>query len=183
VSTLRVDNLNARTGTSIVVPTGTRLYAPGHVVQVVQNTLTTAVSTSTTSYANTGLIASITPTYSNSKILVTTSCIAKIVNGSTTQFAGAGIKLLRNISGSDTTIIDSVGDASGPYNVWMNSGSGSATIHLQTHSFNYLDSPATTSSITYRTQGRVYTSGMTLQINPTDTYTGTASIILMEIAQ
>ena len=183
MSTLRVDNLNARTGTTIRIPTGNSLYAPGHVVQVVQNTLTTVVSTSSTSYANTGLIASITPTYSNSKILVTTSCIARIVNGSPGNYAGGGIKLLRNVSGSDTTIIDSIGDATGPYNIWLNSGSGSQTIHLQTHSFNYLDSPSTTSSITYRTQGRVYASGLTLQINPTDTYTGTASIILMEIAQ
>ena len=182
MSTLRVDNLNARTGTKITVPTGTTLYAPGHVVQVVQNTLTTSVTTTSTSFANTGLVASITPIYANSKILVTTNM--SIRSAQTGNYAGGGIRLVRNLTGSDTTIVDSVADGSGPYSFWTQAGGASSVNILQMHTINYLDSPGTTSSLTYRTQGRLYSSSVTyIYFNPSDNNTGTATIVLMEIAQ
>lgn len=78
MSTLRVDNLNARTGTSIAVPTGTHFYAPGHVIQVVNYTSNTATSsTATLPYDNTIpqitegfeiLSATITPKSASSKL-------------------------------------------------------------------------------------------------------------------
>ena len=71
MSTLRVDNLNARTGTTISVPSGTRLYAPGSVVQVQQTDfLSTWSASSATPVDVTGMSVSITPISTSSKILV-----------------------------------------------------------------------------------------------------------------
>ena len=78
MSTLRVDNLNARTGTTISIPTGNSFYVPGHIIQVVNQTSNTATtSTATIPYDNTIpqitegfeiLSVTITPKSANSKL-------------------------------------------------------------------------------------------------------------------
>lgn len=74
--TLTVQNLqgpsSGANANKIIVPSGQTLYAPGHVVQVVQEYVanTGGVSTTSTSFAASGIIASLTPKSSNSLILV-----------------------------------------------------------------------------------------------------------------
>ena len=64
MSTLRVDSLQGQTA-------GTNRY----IVQVVQNVLTTRFTSTSTSYAVvTGASASITPSSTNNKVLVTVDC-------------------------------------------------------------------------------------------------------------
>ena len=78
-STLKINNLDTASGTTITLPTGKTLVGtddgafrvPGAVLQVVQVATTTTTSTSSTSFVDTGLTATITPKSSSSKILVT----------------------------------------------------------------------------------------------------------------
>lgn len=111
----------------------------GAILQIVSANYSTATLNSTSTYADTGLSASITPKSSSSKILV-----MAVQNGvsKTDSATYVGIKLLR---GSTDIALMSV-YASNTSST-ANSGTGSVAI-------NYLDSPATTSSTTYKTQFR-----------------------------
>jgi len=147
----------------------------GSVLQVVQANTTTTVTVSTATYTDTGLSASITPSSATSRILVLVqqSSYAFVSSGGT----GGGIKLLRN----STDIYNPMPtDGVGPYGFYSAGGSIYLIANLQ-----YLDSPATTSSITYKTQGRPYFpsagQGVSFQVGGASQNAG-SSIILMEIA-
>ena len=107
----------------------------GKVLQVVQGTYNTEVSSSSTTYVATGLTVSITPTSATSKIYV-----HAIINGLTKSSGSANnasnIRLLRNAA---TTIITSSG-----INYTGTDGTNQGQGVIQ-----YLDSPATTSATTY----------------------------------
>ena len=133
MTTLYVDN--------IAPNLQSRVSVPGHVIQVVQTVYSTDTTNSTSSYADTGLSASITPSSTSNKILVLVSQNAwadrdsSVING---QF-----KLFRNT----TELLQN------QYAIQIEA-SGSGTVKSgQMVSLNYLDSPSTTSSITYKTQG------------------------------
>ena len=78
MSTLFVNNLNTASGSTITVPTGKQIIgtdtnsikAPGMIIQVVQFTNATQVSTASTSAVVTNLAGTITPKYSTSHIYV-----------------------------------------------------------------------------------------------------------------
>jgi hypothetical protein len=148
----------------------------GSVLQVVQATTSTTVSVTTSSYTDTGLTASITPTSSSSKILVLVNQ-SIVISGSTGSQYG-GMKLLRGA----TSILDPVESGGAPYDF------GFATYGNQGMynrlSINYLDSPATTSATIYKTQGRPYnsTTAGTMAFQVGGSPNGTSTIILMEIA-
>ena len=55
----------------IIVPSGQTLSAPGHVTQVKQLILTTAESITSTSFTNSSVTVSITPSLTTSKVRVT----------------------------------------------------------------------------------------------------------------
>ena len=151
----------------------------GNVLQVVSTTKTDTFSTTSTSPADiTGLTVSITPTSSSSKILVIVS-ISLGNNGST----GSILRLLR-----DSTLINSGDVASNRLLGYAYIGADSQ-YNIHTYSSNYLDSPATTSTITYKTQTHT-TSGNPVYVNRTsadrDTTTydgrGASTITVMEVA-
>jgi hypothetical protein len=128
-------NLPAVSGT--IVTTGSP--QSGGVIQVIQGTYGTEVSNNTDTPADTGLSASITPKFSTSKILVlvTQNGCTKVTG---TTSSGVTLNLVRN----STTILDKAAYAVG-YNA-------ASTFFIGTISFQYLDSPATTSATTYKTQ-------------------------------
>jgi hypothetical protein len=137
----------------------------GKLIQVVQSTYATAVTNSTSTLTNTGLTATITPTSATSKILVWVS------HGSMQKSAGAAgnviqLSLLRGASVILTT--SSRGGSSNPTAIDNNASM----------SFSYLDSPATTSATTYKTQfsNPNNTASVVAQYN-----NDTAVIILMEV--
>jgi len=107
----------------------------GSVLQVVQATTTTQITTTSTSFVTTGLSVVITPKFSTSKILITA-----VPNG---VYATVGIAvyftLYRNGSNIDPT-------GTG-YMTQLYSGTGNNT--LASLSFTYLNSPASTSAQTY----------------------------------
>lgn len=123
--------LPASTGT--VVTTGTP--ASGNVIQVVNATYSTQVTNSTTTNADSGLTATITPKFSTSKILCIVS-MAGLYNGGTASL-GTQLQLIRG----STNIIQ--------FARYTNYASGVLFTQAGT---NYLDSPATTSATTYKVQ-------------------------------
>ena len=117
----------------------------GKVLQVVQTTYTTeAVSTSTT-YADSGLSLSITPTSATSKILA----LVNFATGSTRAAAYAASKI-RFMRGS--TEIAVMGGGTHNQAIYFEGDTMTYTLIRDIFSFNYLDSPATTSATTYKVQ-------------------------------
>jgi hypothetical protein len=159
----------------------------GSVLQVVSNTTSTSVSISSITFTDSGLSATITPTSSTSKILVMVTQ-SMDVYASGRGDLGMGIQLLRgatviwNPSVSGTTSPSTGAGYGGGY---VNAGGANQIeVDLQIP-ITYLDSPANTSPITYKTQGGLYTTAnaavLTFQ-SAGAANNGKSSIILMEIA-
>jgi len=157
---------------------GTITGVPGQVLQVVNTTSTTYTAINTNTYTDTGLSLSITPTSSTSKILIMISQPYRIYNQTSASNAGGGVKLLRG----STAILVPVEDSGGPYQLWFTS-SATGPSSRAIWSCSFLDSPATTSSTTYKTQARRYDSNSQIVFQEGDSVgTSTAMITLMEIA-
>lgn len=158
---------------TLTVPdvTGTldRLNRAGNILQVVNATYSTTTSSSSGTYADTGLTATITPTSASSKILVLINLngIAKFTNDTS-----VGAKLVRGT----TDILTFEGSGAGTGTTVTNAVSSSSTC--------FLDSPATTSATTYKVQFRSNSSNASVSINSTSgglTVT-TSTITLLEVA-
>jgi hypothetical protein len=72
MSELSVGQLRGLTVNSnvITVPSGHKLSAPGHILQVVEVTSSTVVTNNSSTYVSTGLSATITPSSTSSKVMV-----------------------------------------------------------------------------------------------------------------
>jgi hypothetical protein len=162
---------------TVTVPalTGTMLTTStaGTVLQVVQGTTNTTVSVSTGGYTDTGLTATITPTSATSKILVFINQAFYTSISAGSQYGG--IRILRG-----STVIFYPLEYGGAPDDFGVATYGSAVYNRG--SINYQDSPATTSAVTYKTQGRPYNTSGTMVFQPTGDVNGTSTIILMEIA-
>jgi len=147
------------TGTQ-TIPRGT--LPTGSVLQVVNATGTTGASNTTTTFADTGLTGTITPTSATSKIL-----IFGHMGDFRTNTTSNGIKINLCRNGSEIyRIAQELLYITNALDVGMD--------------FNYLDSPATTSAVTYKTQFAQLTgAGGTAQSNPNNP---AWSITMMEIA-
>jgi hypothetical protein len=158
-STLTVDNIVGAT-------TAGNVHMPGGVVQVVQGTTSTRTAISTGTYTFTGLTATITPKFNNSKILVQIEqqgCKATLI-----QTGDINLRLQRN----STDI----------YKFALGYFYGNVTTEFRSGiSGCYLDSPATTSATVYRTMFAANDGGScTVQNDNANTI---STITLMEIAQ
>jgi len=132
----------------------------GKVLQVVQATYATPVTTTSGSYVTSGLTVSITPSASTSKILVMYTMNNQTSRSGT--YSDYQIALYRN----STSVID-FGNT--------NWGDGGGFVYaMNFDSGMYLDSPSTTSSTSYTVYGK-RTVGTLVMNN------GTSSIIAMEI--
>ena len=141
----------------------------GKVLQVVQNTTatSTSVSNSTTLTVATGLTVAITPSLSSSKILVMMNCGG--------MSSGVTNSILISMFRGSTAIVERNRQG-------YNSGTGTNAWTSVPFVMSYLDSPSTTSEITYSFKvGTGAGSGTSLQINPGG---GTVPgiVIAMEIA-
>ena len=138
----------------------------GSVLQVVNGSYATEVTSTTSSYVTTGLTASITPRSISSKILVFVNAngLFKVNNTSIALrlYRGAGsIFQFETLSGYTAT---ATGNAIGSV------------------STSYLDSPATTSSTTYTVYFASASNVSIVYINGTNGGASTSTITLMEIA-
>ena len=136
----------------------------GTVLQVVSANYGTSASNSTNVYADTGLTATITPKYSTSKILVLISQNGLRKNAGDNRI---GLQFLRN-----STVL-----ATFETNATYSQTSG--VLGVGGNSLCYLDSPATTSSTTYKTQFRAVSNVASVSVQVDD---ATSTITLMEIA-
>jgi len=118
----------------ITMASGKDMVSTGHVLQVVQAQIATDQSTTSTSYVTSNLSASITPSSTSSKILV-------MLNGGNT---------FNNTNGNDVLVTfyrDGSAVETGPHALIENTpGTNSFKSNW---SACYLDSPSTTSSVTY----------------------------------
>ena len=142
-SILKVNELQDAGGNTILSSDGSGTFtsslpaSTGRIVQMVQSIDTSQLSSSSTSYVDTGLSASITPSSSSNKVLViVTTGVHGIDTASTT---GLKLKLVRD----STDLIEQSSWGSHPTITY---------IYGQGHCFNYLDSPSSTSSTTYKLQ-------------------------------
>ena len=135
-------------------------FGTGKVLQVVTATSTGGSDTTSTSYVATALTAAITPSSTSNKVLVL-AC----GNAASSSTAGKGIySILR-----DTTEVTS--------------GSFLAILDLEnnenTIAINYLDSPSSTSEITYKVAHKSNNSSRTSRWNKSN---GTTVMVLVEVA-
>ena len=150
--------------------TGLKWAAPaggGKVLQVVQDTDTSGFSTASTTYQDTGLSVTITPSSASSKVLITVAGVQGYFAHSGSQTSAYGsFRLVRT-----STQLQEVNG--GGYGLASSSGK----VFYFTPNFGYLDSPATTSATTYKVQGRCESGGST-----TAAYTASATIIASIVA-
>lgn len=149
-----------------------RTVTTGNVLQVVEATNNTQATTTSTSYADTGLTANITPSSTSNKVLVIISAI--LSTNSDQALANlsdiGGLKLVRN----STDILDPVGGKA----IGIVVGSGFPILNTVIP-LSKLDSPSSTSAVTYKLQYASKTSGKSVRFNGN---TGTSTIQLMEIS-
>ena len=160
MSVLKVDTINEKTS-------GNGVQISGHVVQVVTNTTSAQATTVGQGITDTGLSVNITPTSSTNKVYVMTS-----FNGGTDNAGAGGVFYIFR----DSTQIMMQGSAY--------SASGGST--YGGHALMLLDSPATTSQITYKLRFENQSSGSYTARFNTDygNVTGElATMTVMEIAQ
>jgi hypothetical protein len=168
----------------VTVPSGHTLYAPGHVIQVVQTVRTSVFSASVAGgvASSPAIEAIITPKFASSKVL----CLVEF-NGSVTGVSALYAYLFRGGSVSDYR-----GDAdSSRVRVASATGGGSLNAVIPYGgTISYLDSPNTTSPVTYDLRLGQSGSTQTVYLNRgvtdlTDSSYGrtASSITLMEIAQ
>ena len=176
-----VDGTTGITFPSAIAGVSATQQYSGRILQVVSTTKTDNFSTTSSTLVDiTGLSATITPTSASSKILV---MVAIQVGGENNYYAE--FSLLRN----STAIGNYTGGSGGtPGFMGANSVNDYAQYYIETAANQYLDSPATTSAITYKMQVQSMNSPLTIYINRTFDVgnaircTGSSVITLMEIA-
>jgi hypothetical protein len=160
--TLVADSSTA-TGLAYAAPAG-----GGKVLQVVYASTTTETTVASTSFTDTTLTATITPSAATSTVLAIVS--QNLFMERNTTGVACGIKLFRDA----TNILD----LGYPFNFNLagitNFGGGA----LQ--SFSYVDSPSSTSALTYKTQIAVNTTANSGYVKA-QTSSNASTIILMEI--
>ena len=136
----------------------------GKVLQVVYGSYSTQASNNTSTYADTGLTANITPSINTSKVLILVSQNGLLKENNNANNAVA-LRLLR-----DATAVGNFAE--------QLIYTGVAEKNTGASSFGYLDAPATTSALTYKTQFANAFNGTGVLVQHANT---TSIIILMEI--
>ena len=165
----KIDAANFLTGT---IPSGNiataslAAAATGKVLQVVSAVTDTGATNTTTTYADTGLTATITPSATSSKVL-----IIFVHNGVLKRNVGTGLGVNIGLFKASSQL-DTVAVEAGWNNLaqWNDIGAVGAS---------YLDSPSTTSATVYKTQFKCQNTTGTVNINNAN---AGSYITLMEIA-
>lgn len=134
----------------------------GSILQVSWNAMSGTYSGSGSSLRDTGLGASFTPLYSTSRVL-------HIVTTGAVFICDGQLCIARNGSVVSPSLQDSYRDGI----------TGSYTVDVPVYAFTWIDSPSTTSSITYRLFAAATGCGQSIWVGNTD---GTGSWLMMELA-
>ena len=136
----------------------------GAVLQVVQGTYATETTSTTSTFADTGLSASITPSSTSSKILVLVSQPYALTSGSANNCT-----MYMRLYRGGTLIQDN-----------RNRFDGYTGAYQGVWNTSYLDSPATTSATTYKTQFNLHDTGSSRNTK-VNFENKTSTIILLEV--
>ena len=178
---LTISAPNTNTDRSITIPdkAGAIAVGAGTIVQVVSTASETETVISSTTFTDIGLSASITPSSSTNKVLVLVSAVGRWTRSSSN--AGGGSKILRDSTAIHTSQ-QSTGN--GPLEERFQVTGSTSNLFWTRLNVHVLDSPASTSSLTYKVQGAVYDSSssasVTFQQNST-VENSTSYITLMEV--
>ena len=143
----------------------------GKVLQVVQGSYSTITTVASTSLTDTGLSLAITPTLNTSKVLVLVTQSYNVEVAS-----NINISFEFDIKRGATSIFNQPLNGG---NYWNWDVAGLTWQHRNIFTAQYLDSPATTSSTTYKTQGALNnTTNRTLRFQGDN---GVSTITLLEI--
>jgi len=146
-----------------------KLISTGHVLQVVSNEHSTTTGIGSATYVDSGITATITPSSASSKILVMVSISGRTYSNSNFDRIYF-INVVRNSTQvHEVTTLTIAGVGATGYRV------------MPMKDIMYLDSPATTSSITYKIQFKI--SDITYDTRMrTNEYGGSSIMTLMEVA-
>jgi len=135
------------------------------VVQIVTASYATETTNATSTYADTGLTATITPTSASNKVLVFVS-----QNGvsKTSSNSGSGVQIKLRRASTDILTIANQAAYTG----------AAVANNVGAVSCEYLDSPATTSATTYKTQ---FANRVNVSAVVTQEYNISSTIVLMEV--
>ena len=164
MSELRTNRIVPRDG----LPSG----SSGGIIQVKQTVDSTTETITDTNYNDAGgLSVSITPTRNDSKILIMATTNVQAFRSA--QEVSGGLRLVRD----STEIIEY------PYAFVLESGtSGNGRIFYNTnHSATYLDSPSTTSAVTYKVQLKVYGTSNSQRLSYNQN-SSKSTILVMEVS-
>ena len=142
-SRLLVDKLEGKT------TSGTIQMPAGHIIQVVENTTSSTISTTSTSLGATGHIVSITPKFANSKLIISLFGGEQSYSGS--EIIVGHINLYRQLTGGSYTDIGQICENTTSGNIYgMTHGSELVdTSHNTTSAINYQPYIKTGSGKTY----------------------------------
>jgi hypothetical protein len=150
--------------------TGLKWLQSANIVQIQFAEYNTQTAITAQSWNDSGLSVSITPTSASNKILVFASAKVSVNRNST--LARGGVRLVRD----STAIVTH--DSPRGYGMVAGGNGGNQLSSYGTHAINYLDSPNTTSAVTYKIQGFAETSST---IYFQEAATGASTIIVMEV--
>jgi hypothetical protein len=138
----------------------------GKVVQIIYGSTATGVGSAITTFADTGLTATITPTSASNNILV-------MFNQNGCHKYNANTRLQIRLMRGATNILNSESFAGNNDGTGGNAFGSSSAV--------YLDSPATTSATTYKTQFANQAGAGTVYVNDQTSPGSTSTMILMEV--
>ena len=187
MSLLFVDDIRGKTAAaSVDLSNATNLKMPaGHIVQVVSNTTTDTSSFASVNFLEySALNTSITPKFATSKIFVTLNiCVGNTNDDNYNQFilqrdsTNIGLGLSGQGGAAQATFSNN-----GPYT--------HAVYEIHSSSYSILDSPSTTSQVTYKLLARAMASttrtmffNRPSNVDDANRSTTTSTMSLMEIAQ
>ena len=173
-SELRVDKIIPTTG----VPTG----GGGGIIQIQQDTLITQTESSASNgtRVDVGLEVSITPKFSTSKIYVTLNSFVIRTRNQSTQ---ATMVLQRKIGSGSFADVVTFAEYAGV----IGGGTSGSTQEVYP-TLGYLDSPATTSAVTYKIQGLRYAGSGNVAFHHNSSgghvsgIRNTATLVVMEVS-
>ena len=176
-STLKINNLDTATGTTITIPTGKVMVgtdggtfkSPGQIIQTLHNSINTSVVSNSGGAVETGLALSITPKYSNSKILIT---VAQNIQTSSNSYTQLCIRRGTIASNSLLSIM-----------VTPEGYNNSTDEEINQVPFSWFDSPNTTSATRYFVSMERLAGSANVTAQTSTSGYSVSTMVLQEIAQ
>lgn len=175
MSTLAVNTIQAQTGSTVSVPSGQTLAAPGHIIQYATAISTAVLDTQSGSYADLpGMTITFTPKLASSHLFITVT--NHIFKQQSSAWQSAGVQVYR---GSTVVMPE------GSYGQGANYNDTSVDRHMEYVTRHFFDTPNSTSALVYTVKGAKIqgaSDGVNMVFNNTS-YGNGGRLTIMEIAQ